>query len=175
MKKIPLMTGRDFALVDDADYDWLNQYLWGTTPGGYPIISRNNLLFLADIPTGQSMSRMILGLEPGDSRQADHKNHNILDNQRKNLRICTPSQNRGNSKIMSGFTSKYKGVSWKKQAKKWIAEIQVKGKHIHLGSFENERTAAFAYNLAAKRHFGKFALLNDLNLEKNKNKKAKIG
>ena len=165
-KKIPVGSGK-FALVDDADYDWLNQYMWYTDHYGYVMISfSRSILAHAPIPdvasTGISMSRLILELEPGDKREADHINHNILDNRRNNLRICTSSQNQGNRKIQKNTTSQYKGVYWHKLTGKWLAQITINRKHIHLGLFDNERTAAFAYNLAAKRHFKEFAFLNKI-------------
>jgi len=61
-----------------------------------------------------------------------------------------------------GFTSKYKGVYWSKPNKKWHAKIGRKEGSKHIGSYENERTAALAYNLAAKKYYGKFALLNKI-------------
>ena len=47
-------------------------------------------------------------------------------------------------------TSGHRGVSWSKRDKKWQAKIGVGNKTVYLGSFAKERTAAFAYNLAAK-------------------------
>jgi hypothetical protein len=37
-KQIPLTKGQ-FALVDDADYDWLNQWRWRLNSKGYAIRS----------------------------------------------------------------------------------------------------------------------------------------
>ena len=165
-KKIPVGSGK-FALVDDADYDWLNQYMWYTDHYGYVMICfSRSILAHAPIPdvasTGISMSRLILELEPGDKREADHINHNILDNRRNNLRIATRAQNQYNQSIRDEGTSKFKGVYWDKQNKKWHAHISINNKTKSLGRFDSERTAALAYNLAAKRHFKEFAFLNKI-------------
>ena len=73
-------------------------------------------------------------------------------------------QNQGNKqKQRSQTTSKYKGVSWHKASKKWRACISHNDKHKHIGTFEIELAAAIAYNDAAIKYFGDFALLNDLN------------
>ena len=166
MKQIPCGLGK-FALVDDADYNWLSHYMWTTDSHGYATIDlRLSTLCDAPIPKGGciSMHRLILGLKNGQGhkKQGDHKNHSILDNRRNNLRICTPSQNHGNQLLQQNTTSRYKGVYWNKQCKKWLAQIKIDGKKIYLGLFNNERTAAFAYNLAAKKHFKNFALLNKI-------------
>ena len=73
----------------------------------------------------------------------DHINGNKLDNRVENLQLIT---NRENSRRVQGsYTSSYKGVSWKKSAKKWISQIQVNKKPIHLGYFKCELAASIAY------------------------------
>ena len=42
-------------------------------------------------------------------------------------------------------TSKYIGVNWKKQNKKWRAAIKINGKAKHLGYFDDELEASNAY------------------------------
>jgi len=162
MKKIPLGSGK-YALVDDVDYDWLNQYIWKADSNGYVVnaISRS---LLCDIPCSPEhfMHRLILGLKFGDPREVDHINHIVHDNRRCNIRICTHAQNAHNRKIKEGGSSKYKGVYWHKQDKKWEAHISIDGKVKYLGQSDSEKRAAQMYNLAAKKYFGKFALLNKI-------------
>ena len=91
----------------------------------------------------------------------DHINHDGMDNRRANLRAATHAQNTYHRKKRSGATkSKYKGIHWRKENKKWVARIMFEGKRIHLGSFHTEIEAAKAYDRAAKKYHGEFASLN---------------
>ena len=57
-------------------------------------------------------------------------------------------------------SSRFMGVSWNKDIRKWQAYIQVDGVQHHLGLFENEEEAARARDAAAVELFGSFARLN---------------
>lgn len=59
-------------------------------------------------------------------------------------------------------TSKYRGVSFSKNAGKWTVSIQVNKKRKRLGYFDDEISAAIAYNEAAKELLGDKAKLNDI-------------
>ncbi len=73
----------------------------------------------------------------------DHINRIKTDNRLSNLQFIT---NRVNvSKDRKDGTSKYTGVSWNKNAKKWCSNVQIKGKRIHLGYFDDEYEAHLAY------------------------------
>lgn len=111
------------------------------------------------------MHRLILGLAPG--QVGDHRNGNGLDNRRENLRMATYSQNNQNARPSSKKASPFKGVSircnrfgGRYKARPWAAEIHVDGRKIGLGSFPDEVSAAKAYDVAAREHFGEFAKLN---------------
>lgn len=72
-----------------------------------------------------------------------------------NLRTATRSQNMQNAAKRKDNKSGYTGVSWSKQAHKWGARINAKGKYLHLGFFDDPLEAAEAY-LAAKRKYHLF-------------------
>ena len=81
----------------------------------------------------------------------DHKDNNPKNNKVENLRDLDTSGNAMNSnkrKFYKGrpTTSIYKGVSWDKASKKWRVCLMIKGKCIHLGSFDNQDDAGQAYN-----------------------------
>jgi hypothetical protein len=159
MKRISLTQGK-YALVDDSDYEWLNQYKW------YAIKDYNTWYAVRHItkPDGKqtliSMHRFILGLEYGDLREGDHKNHNGLDNRQDNLRICTGSQNQYNANPHKNCSSVFKGIYWNKISNKWHTRISIRGQQRNLGYFNNEIKAAKAYDEAARKYFGEFANLN---------------
>lgn len=75
-------------------------------------------------------------------------------------------QFRNKNKISKNCSSKYKGVQYDHSDKcknKYRARICVNYKRIHLGRFATETEAAQAYNEAAIKHFGEFAVLNKIN------------
>lgn len=157
MKIIPLTQGQ-FALVDDLDFEWANQWKW--------YAQRN--------PTGKFYAarregKRILWLhrelfEASSKIQVDHKNRNRLDCQRTNLRSSTPRQNNYNvGKTKRGLTSRFKGVCRIPGSFSWRAYINrpdVKPPKQHLGCYRVEEDAARAYDAAAKKLFGEFAYLN---------------
>ena len=95
-------------------------------------------------------------------KMVDHKNGNGLDNRRKNLRICTMSENmmnRGKTKVHSG---KYKGVYKTGDSKlnPYSARIQKNKKVYCLGHHKTPEEAARAYDKKAKELHGEYAYLN---------------
>lgn len=96
--------------------------------------------------------------QPPKGKETDHINHNGLDNRRENLRFVTHGQNLMNQRMKRNNTSGYKGVS--RCGNSWKAQIQLNGKHIHLGYFKTKIEAARIYNQTAKELFGQYAYLN---------------
>jgi len=84
-----------------------------------------------------------------------------MDNRSGNPREATHSQNLCHRKKRSGAKqSKYKGIYWKKNNRKWQALITFEKKRMYLGYFQNEIEAAKAYDRAARKYHGEFACLN---------------
>jgi len=143
MKKIKLTRGK-YALVDNQDYDWLNQWKWHSLSNDYAARNTKNGYI--------RMHRLIMDAKEGIF--VDHINRNKLDNRRKNLRFCNKSENAINSKKrIDGITSKYKGVSWNAERNKWRSVIFVNGKQVHLGRFESEYRAYLEYRKAVRLYF----------------------
>lgn len=92
----------------------------------------------------------------------DHINNNRNDNRRCNLRIAEYGVNSHNRSKQTGKSSRYIGVSFDKNNKKWSAGISHQNKKYHLGSFENEIDAAEAYNQKAIELYGDYSNLNQL-------------
>jgi hypothetical protein len=89
--------------------------------------------------------------------RVDHKNTIRDDNRFDNLREATHSQNMANKNLQANNTSGLKGVTWNKNARKWVASIQANGKQRHLGLFLTAKSAHDAYCRAAYELFGSFA------------------
>ena len=66
------------------------------------------------------------------------------------------------SKLFSGITSKYRGVSYDKSKHKYLVQMKINYKQIYLGRFHDERIAAGMYNVYAYSKLGNKAILNDL-------------
>lgn len=158
-KLIPL-TQNKVAIVDDEDYEELSKYKWRAQWNSY---TRSYVAVRSEKRRTILMHRIIMNtpLEMG----TDHQNHRTLDNRKKNLRICTNSQNSANGRKQRSYqgkatTSHFKGVSWHKHVKKWVARIIKNGKFYHLGYRHSEIECAQLYDAAAKELFGEFALTN---------------
>ena len=161
MKKIKLTCGL-FALVDDDVYEELNKHNWYS--GGskqHPYARRSKTINGKKINI--VMHRVIMGDPKG--KEIDHKDHNTLNNQRSNLRICTRVQNSINTRTLSNNKSGYKGVIYAKACtnRPWACSIGYRGKNIYGGAFPTKELAAAKYNELAKKYYGEFAYLNEIN------------
>ncbi len=154
MKKIKLTQGK-YALVDDEDYSELNKFKWCAAK------TSKIYAFRSKVINGKrrqcSMHRELM--QPKDGYQVDHIDGDGLNNQRSNLRVCTPSQNQMNKSKMPSNTSGYKGVFLLKTVNKWIAQISVGDKDIYLGIFADPLKAYEAYCKACIKYHGEFARL----------------
>lgn len=157
MKLIPLHGKRGFekfAKVDDEDFSKVAAYKWFVGNHGrvYGVIERKRI-------NGKSWQKNVLLhrfiMNVTDSRQIDHKNCDVLDNRKCNLRFATHAQNQYNRPARN--KSGIKGVTWHKGANKWMAQIEYNGKPYYLGLFTDIQLAAQAYDTKAKELFGEFA------------------
>lgn len=155
MKQIEL-TQNKLAIVDDEDYERLNQYKWHYD-SGYAV---RQIRIKNGRQTKVKMHWDVIG-KPGPRFEVDHIDRNGLNNKKDNLRICSHAENSLNKTIHKDNSSGYKGVSWCKREEKWAAQIMFSGKKIHLGYFLNKKDAAIAYDEASKVCHGNFGNRNN--------------
>lgn len=186
MKQIPLSKkinkknqGKFFALVDDSDFDWLNQFDW------HPVRTNGNGMYASrkyiDPETGKIlgmyMHREIMGVSDRNTI-VDHIDRCGLNCQRINLRTATLCQNNANRRSALGSASKYLGVCFdvRKYTDRpnssprhyWRAvlksnNIYYRSKRFSiekLGSEQAEILAAKCYDELARIHHKEFANLN---------------
>lgn len=138
------------AQISDEDLD-LCFYKWSLMKIGYVKCS-----------SGTTFKSRYLHLIIADrmkitSEKVDHADRNKLNCTRSNLRPATNSQSATNAAKhgVSGF----RGVDWH-ECGKWRARIRCNNVERHLGLYKTAEEAAKAYNKAAVRLHGSFAILN---------------
>jgi len=158
MKEIPLAKGK-VAIVDDDVYEYLSQWNWTTH-------CSENKRWYAARNEGYRFHRNILMhrviMNAPNGVDVDHWDGDGLNNQKYNLRFCTPIQNARNRRCRSDSTVGLKGVGHKdtKKKKRYFARITFEGKDMFLGIFNTPEEAARAYDEKAKELFGDFARTN---------------
>lgn len=157
------LTQGQLAIVDDEDFDYLNQWKWfarwqESTQSFYAVRSVNT----GDQIYTIFMHRLIM--EAPEGTKVDHRYPaETLNNRRSNLRMATKQENNRNRRTGKNNTSGYKGVSWHSKLKTWRVRIKVESQissSRSLGLYKDKTEAARVYDRAAIEHFGEFALLN---------------
>jgi len=155
MKRIKTKSG-ETVKVDDLDFDFLNQFTWylekGNTRGTEYARAYTNKKWV-------KMHRLIMGVTD-PKLLVDHMDHNGLNNQRDNLRVCTNSQNQMNRRSAFG-KSGYIGVT-KRRDGLFSAAVYVKKKYCHLGYYKDEIIAAKVRDFAAILVYREFGTYNDV-------------
>lgn len=154
VQRIPLTQGL-FALVDDADFDWLGQLRWCAN---HPERKTQYALCTSRVDGLHRvlMHRAIMAPEAGV--QIDHIDHDGLNNTRANLRLCTGSQNAVNYHRPLGRTG-YRGVRLDRCGV-YRAAITVNGQTISGPGRPTAMDSAMDYDDMANHFQGSFAILN---------------
>lgn len=142
---------------DLEDYDKIKDYCWYSDNYGYLEHKGKEHIIL---------HRLIMDAPKG--LLVDHINHDVKDNRKSNLRICTKPQNNWNAKTPTNNTSGVKGVHYNKRKNKWSASITVNNKVIFLGYYSNKEDATKVRKEAEKQYFEDFNYKQDVRIEEVK-------
>lgn len=151
--------------IDKEDLAEVNEHSWRATTG-----STGRLRVVTSMRKPEGSRSITLGrflMKPAKTKQVYPRRFNDgLDYRKDNLIVCSMKERqRLISKRRTNTSSPYKGVSFLKAKKKWRAGIEVNGRAINLGDFTYESDAAYAYNVAARKHFGEIAYQNIIKRE----------
>ena len=136
--------GEEFYF-DLEDFYKIKNYTWYIDSKGY--VKKSNPDF--------RMHRLVMNVfDP--NIMIDHIYHKKYDNRKSQLRIVTNSQNQMNRDIPSQNISGFRGISWHKNKKAWIAQIGLDGKLKYLGLYKNINDAISARIEAEKYYFGEY-------------------
>lgn len=155
MKRIDISTKKYpniFVLVDDANFEFLNQWKWFYVKNGYA----TRTIYIGKVNGKYKYERVYMHQLVNKTPKGfptDHINRNTLDNRKKNLRTAYGSINQINCKKAKNNTSGYKGILWHKRDKKWMANIRVNCKLIHLGYFTDIEEAVSCRKEAEKAYY----------------------
>lgn len=176
MSKEIILTQGQVTIVDNDTYNDLSKWKWQAMKhhtGSYYVARTCRIGKQKKV----SMHRYLMGTDNPEIL-VDHKDRNGLNNQKNNLRICTPAENAKNRVSKRGATSKYLGVYIGTARKtyntkrgvitnvktSYRAKIKTEKKEVSLGTFpftpDGEILAAKAYDKAAIKYHKEFANLN---------------
>jgi hypothetical protein len=143
LTKFIKLTQGQVAMVSGQDYKRIAKFNWVAINNGYTFYA---------VANGGSlrMHRFILNLKANDTRHVDHIDRNGLNNQRNNLRAVGLSLSNHNKRPWSH--SGIKGVRRRKN--RWVAEIGINHRYLHLGSFKTLEEAQQAYAKAEVKYYG---------------------
>lgn len=142
-----------FAIVDAGDVKAVSRFKWRVSVGA----RGHRYAVTWDGGARVLMHRLLTGAP--DGMVVDHVDGDGINNRRENMRVCTQAQNVMN-RTSALHQSGRKGLRHDPQSGHWGARVAVSGKRPWLGTFKTEAEARAAYNEAAQKLHGEFALLN---------------
>lgn len=118
-------------------------------PDGYAYVTVDRMIYLAHRLAWIYMTGEI-------PEYIDHRNNDKADNVFSNLRLATQHQNQCNHLRMITNKSGIKGVCWVTRYKRWVAQVQIKGKPNWLGSFHSKEEAEMVVKAFRELHHKDF-------------------
>lgn len=153
--RVPLADGSE-AIIDAEDAPKVASWNWHvkeTNRRNYASVGRRT-------NAGQFIPLSHQVKPPPPGMLNDHKDGDTRNNRKTNLRPATHKQNAHNRRKANGCTSRFKGVSFRRDRGTWLATIRTDGRLLKIGTFHREEDAARAYDAKARELFGEFARLN---------------
>lgn len=130
------------ALFDLADLPLVQDIRWMLNDRSYVTGRRGSPRTKLHI---YKLHRLVLGLVPGDRLVGDHINGDRLDNRRRNLRAVTNQRNVAHQAVInSRGASRFRGVTWDSDRRRWHAQANVDGRRRGIGRYATEAEAAAA-------------------------------
>jgi hypothetical protein len=167
MREIKLTQGL-VALVDDEDFEYLNQWKWCVQKNRQNrYAARFTTLFSDGIKKRVQlrMHQVLLKMYNQKSEGVDFIDNNGLNLTKINIRVASQTEAKRNGKKtikVGGTKSQFKGVTFHKKTGKYHASIFCDKKAMSLKYHDTEVLAAIAYNEAAIKYHGEFANLNQV-------------
>jgi len=135
------------TIIDAEDYPLVKDSKWCLNPSPYGPY----------IVTGAGKNRVRLhNLVMGVDR-VDHKDHDTLNNRKKNLREYAGGQNRQNAKINGNSKSGVKNVFKEKATGKWMVCVSANKVRHYIGRFDILEDAQKAAQVARDKYHGQFS------------------
>jgi hypothetical protein len=157
-----------WVTVDTKDIPRMSTISWSKSGAGD---KKNRKYFQGYTGKGNPLvylHRFILYAKKGEI--IDHIDNDTLNNAKSNLRVVTPSQNNMNSILRKEGTSGYRGVTWRKDTKKWQAQLMLNGKHVACGCYLTKEAAFSAYLKKTEELFGEYSRMAHGSLDEWKRK-----
>lgn len=138
---------REKFIFDLEDYDKIKRYFWRFRDSGYVIAVENGETIY--------LHRLVMNCED-KTKDVDHIHHNLYDCRKNELRICEHYQNITSQKLRKDNKSGHKGVYYRKDREKWVAQITYNKIVYHLGNFDTFEEAVQAREKAEREIHGEF-------------------
>jgi hypothetical protein len=148
MKYLKLTNDSRRVKIDNEDWDKVNEHRW-YVHSAYVCTHFNKRTI--------AISKFVMDDFDGYYDYIDRDRFNA---QKANLRKCTFQEAMFNKALYSHNSSGFRGVSWHKCKKKWVAQITINKRLHYIGAFASAEEAAIAYDNRAIELHGPTASLN---------------
>lgn len=156
MAGIKIANSIRIALVDDADFEFLNRYKWWLST--HKRKSGRVYFYAFTEINGKTvtMGRLLLSAAP--RQVVIPLDHDGLNCRRDNLKLVTYSQKNAHARKRVNTSSSFKGVS--RRGNRYLIALNSGNENHYVGFFKSEKLAARAYDKKATELYGEFAQLN---------------